>query len=146
MYDKLIKYSKSFAMALNSHPELARKGAYSPLQVYYPSDIREIVNYGRVRGVRIIPEFDGPSHVAEGFQNTNLVTCLHAQPWDGYCAGPPCGQFDPTKDELYELIRDIYSEMNDIFSHPPQFHMGGDEVYVCSNLYSYRSITFIFIF
>lgn len=79
--------SQSFAMVLLSHPELSQKGAYSPLKVYYPNDIREIVEYGRVRGVRIIPEFDAPSHVAEGFQNTNLVNCLHAQPWGRYCVG-----------------------------------------------------------
>lgn len=122
--------SQSFAMVLDSHPELSQKGAYSPVKVYHPSDIREIVEYGRIRGVRIIPEFDAPSHVAEGFQNTNLVTCLHAQPWGPYCAGPPCGQFDVTKDELYEMLHDIYSEMNDMFDEPPQFHMGGDEVFM----------------
>ncbi len=122
--------SQSFSMVLLSHPELAQKGAYSPLKVYYPEDIREIVEYGRVRGVRIVPEFDAPSHVAEGFQNTNLVTCSHAQPWGRYCAGPPCGQFDVTKPELYELLYEIYSEMHEMFGYPPQFHMGGDEVFV----------------
>lgn len=121
--------SQSFAMVLDSHPQLAQKGAYSPKKVYYPSDIREIVEYGRVRGVRIVPEFDAPAHVAEGFQDTNLVTCLHAQPWGRYCSGPPCGQFDPTKDELYDLLQDIFSEMNEMFDDPPQFHMGGDEVW-----------------
>lgn len=121
--------SQSFAMVLNSHPQLAEKGAHSPTRVYYPSDIKEIVEYGRVRGVRILPEFDAPAHVGEGFQDSNLVTCLHAQPWSRYCSGPPCGQFDPTKDELYELLRDIYSEMNEMFEEPPQFHMGGDEVW-----------------
>ncbi|XP_037052327.1 chitooligosaccharidolytic beta-N-acetylglucosaminidase-like [Bradysia coprophila] len=121
--------SQSFAMVLLSHPELSQKGAYSPRKVYRPSDIREIVEYGRVRGVRIIPEFDAPSHVAEGFQNTNLVTCMHAQPWGQFCAGPPCGQFDVTKPEVYELLYELYSEMNEMFDYPPQFHLGGDEVF-----------------
>lgn len=120
--------STSFAMVLDSHPELSQRGAYSPSQVYYPSDIREIVEYGRVRGVRILPGFDAPGHVAEGFQDTNLLTCLHAQPWEMYCREPPCGQFDPTKDEVYDLLHDIYSEMNEVFEDPPQFHVGGDQV------------------
>lgn len=74
--------SQSFPMVLKSHPEIAQKGAYSPLQVYYPSDIKDVVEYGRVRGVRILPEFDAPTHAVEGFQNTNIVTCLYAQPWE----------------------------------------------------------------
>jgi len=121
--------SQSFALVFYAHPELSQKGAYAPHKVYHASDIKEIVEYGRVRGVRIIPELDAPAHVGEGFQNTNLVTCLHGQPWRSYCSGPPCGQFDVTKPELYELLYEMYSEMDEMFGYPHQFHMGGDEVH-----------------
>jgi len=121
--------AKSFPMVLHSHPELSQTGAFSQSQVYYPSDIREIVEYGRVRGVRILPSFDSPGHVAEGFQLTNLITCYNSQPWEMYCSDPPCGQLDSTKEELYALLHDVFSEIHEIFDNPPQFDIGGYRVY-----------------
>jgi hexosaminidase len=37
------------------------------------------------------------------------------------------GQFDPTKDEIYDYLDDIYREIVETFK-PSLFHMGGDEV------------------
>lgn len=41
-------------------PELAAKGAYRPEMTYSANDIREIVEFARKRGIRVIPEFDTP--------------------------------------------------------------------------------------
>lgn len=35
---------------------------------------------------------------------------------------------DPSKDELYNVLEDIYREMFEMFRYPDVFHMGGDEV------------------
>lgn len=120
--------SQSFPMFLPSHPELSSNGAYSAHKIYSPEDISDIVSYAKIRGVLVIPEFDAPSHVGEGWQDTDLVTCFNAQPWQVYCVGPPCGQFDVTKDKLYEYLDDIYNDVDEMFDHPDLFHMGGDEV------------------
>ncbi|XP_050299651.1 chitooligosaccharidolytic beta-N-acetylglucosaminidase isoform X2 [Anthonomus grandis grandis] len=119
--------SHSFPYVSKSRPELAKYGAYSPEKIYSPADVREIIEYGKLRGVRVLPEFDAPAHVGEGWQHTNLVTCFNWQPWQSYCVEPPCGQFDVTKDKLYDVIEDIYGDMFDQFQ-PDIFHMGGDEV------------------
>lgn len=81
-----------------------------------------------MRGIRVLPEFDAPAHVGEGWQFTNLTTCFNFQPWSQYCYEAPCGQFDPTQSRLYDILEDIYREMSAMFGAPEWFHMGGDEV------------------
>ncbi|XP_055846291.1 chitooligosaccharidolytic beta-N-acetylglucosaminidase isoform X1 [Episyrphus balteatus] len=119
--------SHSFPLEIKSQPELFKLGAYSARKVYTHENVADIVEYGRVRGIRVLPEFDAPAHVGEGWQNKNMTACFNAQPWKSYCVEPPCGQLDPTVDELYNVLEDIYREMFELFN-PDVFHMGGDEV------------------
>lgn len=84
--------------------------------------------YAFARGILLLPEFDAPAHVGEGWQFKNVTACFNAQPWAKYCVEPPCGQLDPTKDKLYDILEDIYTEMYAAFGQPDIFHMGGDEV------------------
>ncbi|EDW30345.1 GL17874 [Drosophila persimilis] len=119
--------SHSFPLELRKRPELYKLGAYSPRQVYSQRTVADIVEYGRVRGVRVMPEFDAPAHVGEGWQHKNMTACFNAQPWKDFCVEPPCGQLDPTAEGLYDVLEDIYAEMWELFS-PDIFHMGGDEV------------------
>lgn len=82
----------------------------------------------------VVPEFDAPAHVGEGWQNKNVTTCFNAQPWSNFCVEPPCGQLDPSKDALYDILEDIYREYHEGFHDPDIFHMGGDEVnFACWN-------------
>jgi hexosaminidase len=115
--------AQSFPFEVKSRPELAKYGAYSPDKVYTASDVRDVVEYARARGVRVIPELDAPAHMGEGWKESGLTKCykdpeLRAQ-WRG--------QIDPTNDEVYEILADVYREMVDAFE-PTFFHMGGDEV------------------
>lgn len=88
----------------------------------------QITEHGYRRGVLVLPEFDAPAHVGEGWQKKNVTACFNYQPWAKYCVEPPCGQLDPTKDNLYDILEDIYTEMYSAFGRPDLFHMGGDEV------------------
>lgn len=120
--------SHSFPIILKSIPELAKLGAYTPRQVYTEQDVKDVVHYAKVRGVRIIPEFDAPAHVGEGWQGTDLTACFNAQPWQRYCVEPPCGQLDPTKEKLYDVLQKIFADFVEYFDPDTVFHMGGDEV------------------
>jgi hexosaminidase len=40
---------------------------------------------------------------------------------------PPCGQLNPLKDGVYDVLKGIYSDMLEVFDSDV-FHMGGDEV------------------
>ncbi|KAF5300870.1 hypothetical protein FQR65_LT09032 [Abscondita terminalis] len=119
--------SQSFPYVSESNPKLSQLGAYTPRQVYTPEDIAGIMQYAQERGVRVLPEFDAPAHVGEGWQDTNFIICFNSQPWGSYCVEPPCGQFDPTQAQLYDALEGIYKDMVKQFN-PDIFHMGGDEV------------------
>lgn len=119
--------SHSFPLESTRRPHLTKLGAYSPAKVYTKQAIEEVVEYALIRGVRVLPEFDAPAHVGEGWQDTGLTVCFKAEPWAHYCVEPPCGQLNPTKEELYDHLEDIYRDMADVFQ-ADMFHMGGDEV------------------
>jgi hexosaminidase len=46
------------------HPDLPAKGAFSPREQYSWDDILGVLEYGRLRGVRVLPEFEMPGHSA----------------------------------------------------------------------------------
>lgn len=60
--------TNSFPIEIQREPRLTQYGAYSPRQVYSKQDVLELVQYGRERGVRILPEMDMPAHVGYGWQ------------------------------------------------------------------------------
>ena len=64
--------------------------------------------YGRLRGVKVIPEFDVPGHVHSGWEWLNgSVDCTGS----GYevraighlCAQPPCGCLNPTDENVFQV-------------------------------------------
>uniref|UniRef100_A0A182M4F8 Beta-hexosaminidase n=1 Tax=Anopheles culicifacies TaxID=139723 RepID=A0A182M4F8_9DIPT len=120
--------SQSFPLVILSRPTLHTYGAYSRRDVYTAEDVRQLVQYALERGIRIIPELDAPAHVGEGWEKLGVTACFNYQPWENYCVEPPCGQLDPTQDALYNILEDVYREMNVMFNRSDVFHMGGDEV------------------
>lgn len=125
--------SNSFPFVSSREPLMAIYGAHSARQVYQSADIQELVHYAQVRGVKIIPEVDAPSHVGAGWDwgpiygMGDLLLCFDIQPWDDYCYQPPCGFFNPINDKVYTVLGNIYKDMADLFQND-MFHMGGDEV------------------
>lgn len=47
---------------MNNVLQMTTYGAYSKSQIYTPKDMKELVLYARLRGVKIIPELDAPAH------------------------------------------------------------------------------------
>lgn len=70
MYNKMsimhwhIVDEDSFPLKLDSHPEIAEYAAFSPEQIYTTDQVKDIIRYAMVRGVRVIPELDTPGHAA----------------------------------------------------------------------------------
>jgi len=128
-----ISDAASFPMYSQRQPQMTYYGAYSPRKVYYPQDIREIVEYANQRGIRVIPELDAPAHAGAGWNfgekegKGKLVLCNEPDDvWFNNCKEPPCGQLNPTNPQVYEVLKNVYSDILEAFN--PEFvHMGGDD-------------------
>jgi hexosaminidase len=128
--------SQSFPLELPKLPNMTKYGAYSADKIYHPDDVKELVSYAKLRGVKIIIEIDAPSHSGNGWQwgsNAglgNLAVCVNQQPHRSYCIQPPCGQLNPINPKLYEVLKDLYDDIITMIPKNEVFHMGGDEVYI----------------
>uniref|UniRef100_A0A0P4VQB6 Beta-hexosaminidase n=1 Tax=Scylla olivacea TaxID=85551 RepID=A0A0P4VQB6_SCYOL len=133
--------SHSFPLVLHSLPNMAYYGAYSARQVYTPAQVRDLVQYARVRGVRVLPELDAPAHVGNGWQWAEkeglgrLAVCVNQEPWQQYCEEPPCGQLNPSLNATYSLLGQLYTHLLQLFPAHHYFHYGASQVSInCWNL------------
>lgn len=51
---------QSFAYDSITYPELSQKGAFDRRHIYSQSDITELLEFARQRGIRVFIEFDTP--------------------------------------------------------------------------------------
>ncbi|XP_019741675.1 beta-hexosaminidase subunit beta isoform X2 [Hippocampus comes] len=116
---------QSFPYMSRTFPDLSQKGAYHPYtHVYTPSDVKTIIEFARLRGIRVIPEFDTPGHTQSwGKGQAGLLTPCFA-------GSRPSGSFGPVNPILnstYDFMRRLFREVAAVF--PDDYvHLGGDEV------------------
>lgn len=95
------------------------KGELYPGAGYSLADLGSVVSYAADRGVRVVPEIDGPSHVqswAKGMAGDMVIDC-------GYDSVlQPVG--DP---RVYQMLDDLVGELAQVFPDK-LFHLGTDEV------------------
>ncbi|KAK6747838.1 hypothetical protein RB195_000808 [Necator americanus] len=116
--------SESFPFVSTKFPNLAKVGAYSPKHQYSPKDVRKIIDFARIRGIRVIPEFDVPGHTGSWRGQPELLTeCFDS-------AGKPTNLpnlIDPSNEENFKFLEEFLNEVVETF--PDEFlHLGGDEI------------------
>ena len=100
-------------------------------EVYTQNEIRDLINYGKIRGVQIIPEFDQPGHVRSWGINqelSNLTILNQNEKYYGY--------LDPSSNFTFDTALTILNEVIGLFKSPERspwnssdfMHMGGDEI------------------
>ncbi|KAL1507780.1 hypothetical protein AB1Y20_007390 [Prymnesium parvum] len=119
--------SQSFPFEVVSRPKLW-EAAYAPSQRYTQADVAAIVEYGRLRGVRVMVEFDMPGHAASWCKGYPEI-----------CPSAACTQpLNVASNATFDLIGSLLGEVtggrpstrgapSGLF--PDNFvHLGGDEV------------------
>lgn len=116
---------QGFRIASRQFPKLVGMG--SDGEYYTQSQMRELIEYARDRGVRIVPEFDMPGHSTSWFVGYPELATAPGP----YQIERRWGIFDPAMDpsreQTYAFLDKFIAEMAELF--PDHFfHIGGDEV------------------
>lgn len=99
---------------------------------YTQDEARDIVAYAKARNITIIPEIEVPAHASAALAVYPELTCA-GEPWEFGNAGLHYFQvgtrratFCPSREETYEFLEGVLTEVMDIFDGPV-IHIGGDE-------------------
>src|SRR5258708_26050917 len=115
---------QGFRVESKMFPQLQQAGSNG--NFYTQAQVREVVEYARERGIRVIPEFDIPGHT---------TSWLAGMPQLASAPGPYQLQrrwgifeptLDPTREETYQVLDRFLGEMAALFPDL-YFHMSGEE-------------------
>ena len=112
----------SFPLQVAPPFEKLWNGAFSPRERYTRAELAAFVEYARVRGVRIVFEFDQPGHMG--------AMC---KGYPSICPTPACSKsyggdvLDPSSVDTLPAMEAVVSTLADL-SIDSVLHLGGDEV------------------
>ena len=114
---------EGFRVESKKFPKLAELGSDG---LYYTQpELRDLVDYARDRGIRVVPEFDIPAHSRSWFvgypELASTPGTYKIEPGGVYTV------MDPTQERTYKFLDKFIGEMAKLFPDA-YFHIGGDEV------------------
>ncbi|WP_081867613.1 beta-N-acetylhexosaminidase [Hymenobacter sp. IS2118] len=93
---------------------------------YTQAEVQEVLAYAAARGIRVLPEFDVPSHATSWIaayprlaSNDSIYGVYRSFRTSNIA-------IDPTRETTYSLLDSLFTEMTALFPDP-YFHIGGDE-------------------
>lgn len=117
--------AESFPLSIPGLEQFVEYGAYSSEMTYSVQDIIELIEYAKVRGIRVILEIDAPSHVNSGWEwgeNEDLgqLVMCNEKPFGG--------QLNPDNPIVLDVLEKLYGALLELSQDSQLFHIGGDEV------------------
>ena len=109
---------------MHQHTSVSRKKLKWPLLIFGKFDFSKIIEEARIRGIRVIPEFDTPGHTKSWeLGQPGLLTPCEDNGKETGIFGP----MDPTSDSTFEFLNALFEEIVNKF--PDNYlHLGGDEI------------------
>jgi len=115
---------QGFRVESKQFPLLQEKGSNG--NFYTQEQVRDVIEYARERGIRVVPEFDMPCHTTAWFAGYPQL----ASGAGPYTVETKWGVFDPamdpTRETTFEFLDKLIGEMTALFPDA-YFHIGGDE-------------------
>jgi hexosaminidase len=116
---------QGFRAESRKFPKLQELG--SDGHFYTQGEVRQVVEYARDRGIRVVPELDVPGHTTSWFVGYPELASAPGP----YQIERKWGIFqptmDPSRDQIYTFLDGFIGEMTRLFPDS-YFHIGGDEV------------------
>jgi len=115
---------QGFRIESKVYPQLTTKG--SDGLFYTQQQARDIIDYARARGIRVIPEFDMPGHTRSWFVGYPQLASARGPYTIRREFGIDDAAMDPTRESTYQFLDKFVGEMAVLFPDP-YMHVGGDE-------------------
>jgi len=116
--------NQGFRVESKQFPLLQEKG--SDGLFFTQEEIRQVIEYARDRGIRVIPEFDMPGHATAWFVGYPDLASGSGPYHIDRNWGVMDPAMDPTRDSTYQFLDKFIGEMSALFPDA-YFHVGGDE-------------------
>uniref|UniRef100_A0A7S3ISS2 beta-N-acetylhexosaminidase n=1 Tax=Strombidium inclinatum TaxID=197538 RepID=A0A7S3ISS2_9SPIT len=125
----------SWPMEIDMYPEFTKDASYRN-ETYTRQEIRDLVQFAKERGVKILPEIDMPGHSPAHFdapeitaQYGPIVQCTTVEyNTPEYCFEPPAGQWNISNPNVTTILLNVLTQLSEDFSTAPHLHIGADEV------------------
>jgi len=115
---------QGFRVESRKYPKLQLMG--SDGMYYTQAQIRDIVEYARMRGIRVVPEFDMPGHATSWLVGYPELASAPGPYQIERQPGIMEPALDPTREEVYKFLDGFLGEMAALFPDA-YMHIGGDE-------------------
>jgi len=121
--------AQSFPLEVPDFPNLA-KSAFNPKAVFSTAEMKDFVEYARVRGVMVVPELDIPAHSASWrFADPSITAdCFDYFATHGVINADNLVVLNPASDLTWKAINIILGHFSKTFNTSKYTHVGGDEV------------------
>src|SRR2546423_8357546 len=115
---------QGFRVESRKYPKLQLMG--SDGMFYTQAQVGDIVEYARMRGIRVVPEFDMPGHATSWLVGYPELASAPGRYQIERQPGIMEPALDPTREEVYKFLDGFLGEMATLFPDA-YMHIGGDE-------------------
>ncbi|CAJ0956247.1 unnamed protein product, partial [Mesorhabditis belari] len=116
---------EAFPYVSKVYPEFGQ-GAYGSNHTYTSAQVKEIIDFARLHGIRVLPELDTPGHVASWGRALPFMTSRCFDKTGKEMSDLDRGMLDVSNKKMWSALVALFKELMSLFPDK-YFHLGGDE-------------------